>query len=511
MASLILHGNLDNSEAPLDRKLYCRPVMKAVPNSWMGAVEMIPEDTLIVDLIHRAIRRMFEGDQGEPASAPSVRIVNFSIGDRVRIFDRSLSPLARLLDFLSWKYNILFIVSAGNHPDEICLSCARQDFSGLNAQQIEREVVRAIDEGARHRRLLSPGESINSVTVGAMHEDSIQQFTLGARVNPYLAVDLPSPISAVGFGCRRAIKPEILLPGGRQLYTEKMGTTHTNATLAVSGSIGPPGLRAAAPSRNLGGLSATRYSCGTSNAAALATRSAARIYRILEELRANSQTELLDEVFTAVLLKTLLVHGASWDTSMATLYSLLEDRINEVSPRQYLSRYLGYGRLSTSRVLTSTDERVTILGAGELTDGEAHVFQMPLPVGLSGLRINKRLTVTLAWCTPTNASHSAYRRAALWIDPPLTELRLDRKQVDPWAVRRGTVQHEVLEGDSATVFEDGVSLELKVNCMADAGKLQERVKYGLAVTLEVAPETPVALYEEIRARLRPQITINPPV
>ena len=45
-----------------------------------------------------------EGD--EPAVAPSVRIINVSIGNRSQPFDREVSPLARLLDWLSWKYKL---------------------------------------------------------------------------------------------------------------------------------------------------------------------------------------------------------------------------------------------------------------------------------------------------------------------------------------------------------------------------------------------------------------------
>src|SRR6202008_4337933 len=86
---------------------------------------------LLVDLVHRAVRRMFEGDGGQNPSAPQVLVVNLSIGDRSRPFDREISTLARLIDWLSWKYRVLFVVSAGNNRDNITLNMAFQDWSAL--------------------------------------------------------------------------------------------------------------------------------------------------------------------------------------------------------------------------------------------------------------------------------------------------------------------------------------------------------------------------------------------
>ena len=49
---------------------------------------------------------------GIPASAPHVKIINFSIGDNIRMFSHSMSPMAKLLDWLSFQYDVLFVISA---------------------------------------------------------------------------------------------------------------------------------------------------------------------------------------------------------------------------------------------------------------------------------------------------------------------------------------------------------------------------------------------------------------
>jgi hypothetical protein len=81
--------------------------------------------------------------------------------------------------------------------------------------------------------------------------------------------------------------------------------------------------------------------------------------------------------------------------------------------------------------------------------------------------------------------------------------------VDGRAVRRGTVQHEVLEGERATVFVEGDVLVIKVNCREDAKPLESAVRYGIVATLEVAEDIEIPLYEEIRFRIQPRIRIEP--
>lgn len=102
MASLIVHGDLEAGEAPLTRPLYVRPILRPDPRDWQNPRhETVPEDTLVVDLIYRAVRRLFEGEGEEPPSAPNIAVINLSIGIRDRLFEGSQSPLARLLDWLA--------------------------------------------------------------------------------------------------------------------------------------------------------------------------------------------------------------------------------------------------------------------------------------------------------------------------------------------------------------------------------------------------------------------------
>lgn len=504
MASLICHGDLDEGGEPSRRPVYVRPIMQ--PHRGFGgqAYERIPENILPVDLVHRAVRRLYESEGEEPPAASSVRVVNLSVCDPSRPLDRGISSLARLLDWLSYNYNILFVVSAGNHPHDIELNVPRENLKNLTAKEREKVVIEAITADTRHRRLLSPAETINGLTLAATHMDASTPMPNLNLIDPFSRAGLPSTISAHGPGYRRAVKPDFLLPGGRQFLSEKLGNTHNKVILQTRSFTCPPGQCVATPGP-LGELDRTLYTRGTSNSAALASRWAMLLLEVIDQLRIQHGADLPPE-YDVVLLKALLVHGADW-ADAGTLYdSILRNAQNSRTFRDYVGRFLGYGSANIAKVMVCTDQRVTVLGVGELGDGEGHEFLFPLPPSLSAVTDRRRFTVTLAWLSPVDCRQQKYRNAHLWFDPK-NDLTSDRICADHNAVLRGTVQHEILEGARAVDFQDGDEIAIKVNCRADAGDILTPIKYGLAVTLEVAEGINIPIYQEVRDRLRIRVPI----
>ena len=125
------------------------------------------------------------------------------------------------------------------------------------------------------------------------------------------------------------------------------------------------------------------------------------------------------------------------------------------------------------------------------------------PSGLLGKRCRRRLIVTLAWFSPVNPADQRWRRARLWFAMPDNFLNVNRKNADWQAVKRGTLQHEIFEGDAPLDWDGDRDLEIEVSCRADAGTLEEEVPYALAATLEIAEGVFAAnLYDEVRQRLR---------
>ena len=466
----------------------------------------MPEVLLPSELVHRSVMRMFRGDGDGGPEAPSVRILNISVGDRGQPFDVYPSAWARLLDWLSWEYKILFIVSAGNHARDIVLDLPRSEMASLDPAGLKDLVFKAIASDSRHRRLLSPSEGINVLTVGATHFDRSEVKAMGHRIDP-LTPGLPSPYNALGHSFRRSVKPETFFPGGKQFYRELLGNTHENATLeTVRGSLSP-GQKVACPSPKAGNLSGTKHERGTSNATALATRTAAFLNEELIMLRSSPGGEDIRDEHIASLLKTMLVHGASWGEAFDHVSEALRNGEHATKFKATAARFLGFGVADPRRLFGCETHRATVIGFGSLKDGQGHEFTVPLPPSLSGVKARRRLTITLGWMSPINPQHNKYRRAALWFDAATDKLRADRREADWQAVRRGTIQHEVYDGEEASVFEEGDSLNIVINCRADAGPLKDSVPYALALTLEVAEAVAIDVYEEIRLRLRPPIAV----
>ncbi|MDR3298570.1 MAG: S8 family peptidase [Candidatus Accumulibacter sp.] len=515
MASLVVHGEMSDGQSdPLPRQVYVLPIMQPDPHSDpKNRIEHIPDEIFFEDRIARAVRRMFEGEGAVPAQAPGVCVINLSIGDPARPFIHTPSPWARLLDWLSWKYRVLFCVSAGNYSEAIDIDLPRPDYLALTEAEKIEHMLKCIQAQLSGRRILSPAESINAISVGATHADSSGNYDERHRTDLLPNTSLFSPAARLGHGFRRSVKPEILFPGGRQLYKTPMVGSSTLYKLDTS--LGAPGQKVAWDSRQPGELSQTVHTRGTSNATALATRSAARIYEVLDALRNERKEDIIPQGLMAVLIKALLVHGAKQDKSACkAITAALKTPENSHQFKEVTARYLGYGAVEIERVLACTEQRGTVLGCGEIHENEIHEYRLPLPPGLSSSREWRRMVVTLAWFSPVNPDHRNFREAKLelspaggWSDVPL---KLARKDADHNQVQRGTVQHEILEGfRQIAAYQDGDSILLHVACKKDAtARLENAIPYGLAVTLEVAENIQIPIYEQLRTRLQPKIPVG---
>ena len=507
LSSLIVHGDLNDNTPPLPTPVYVRPIMKPDPRDFRSPrQESIPETSIAADLIHRAVKRIVEGEGENGPVAPSVKVINLSVCDAYRHFSYTMSPLARLLDWLSAKHNILFIVSAGNHCSSINIELNDgETLFGLDNAARQQRIVRALYGDSRNRRILSPAESINSITVGSAHIDGVADFDGRDAFNPFETV-LPSPISPFGSGYRKSIKPDLVFSGGRQLYRQSVGNQTSSIDPVVT--YAAPGNVVAFPGTQAGALNHTVHCRGTSNAAALLSRSAAVCHDFLQEILQGNALDVNYENNFTPLLKAMLVHGCSWSDIGQAIGGIIQDgSFTREQIQKAVSKWLGYGLPDINRVLDCTEQRASIIGFGALGNDEAHVFDLPLPPSLELQGEWRRLSVTLAWISPIVATNQKYRQASLWFETDGNNLVRSRTDAQWQAVRRGTVQHEVFEGADAVAFPDDGVMRIKVNCTEDAGKIQNPVPYGLIVSLEVREGVNIPIYEEIRSRITPMVQI----
>lgn len=500
MASLIVHGDLTKPGEPLDRPVYVRPILQ--PHPLQLRTEVAVQGVLLTDLLHRAIRRILEGDGKQAPAVPSVRIVNLSIGVQSRALVRRMSPLGRLLDWLAVQYNLLFVVSAGNHPDLPIRIPAAAATSRAKAAQAALEAVHA---SSRLRGILPPGDAVNALTVSATHDDASGEVSLPDNVWDLTSPGAPAFYGAVGPGVGRSIKPDLYHSGGRAVYQEPVvphGAAEVALVRANTAATGP-GNQVAAPA-TAGRTNGTTYTHGTSNAAALVTREASRIFDVLEAGRDDSRdASFPDAQYHPVLAKALLVHTSTWGDAGQLLRTALN--LDGQTWRRALTPVLGYGSIRPERIATAATNRAVLIAGGSLGREQRHTYAIPLPVSLRAKAEWHRLTVTVASFVPSAGNLTRYRGAKVFFE------KLDdsdtggkRIEADGTAVRRGSVQHEIADGQKALVFSDGDSVQLHVQCMDDAQRLKagNLVRYGLVVSVETAVSTSTTIHDEVRDQLR---------
>lgn len=520
MASIIINGDLsNNNEQTIKHRIYVRPILKPESNS-LSQGEFLPDYVLPIDIVHRSVRRMFEEQDGVPPVAPTVKIINFSIGDSYRPFINNICTWARLIDWLSEKYNVMFIISAGNYPGDLMLDIPHNQFDTTSSSVLERTVIENIVNESIDRKILTPSESINSLTVGSSHFDhSTILSNQPQRKNIITNPNLLSPVSRIGFGYKKSIKPDILMPGGRKIFRKAPIQNQEGKTHLVIESIPvspyPPGVLVATPGRK-GSIDSVGYISGTSASAALASHCGQLIHEMLDELNESNVEKIPGEFFT-VMLKALLVHSARWNQEHPILHSILTNRpgvANNTVKKNILS-YIGYGCSDVTQVLNCTDYRVTLIGFGKVRKEKAQLFSFPLPQSLAQKAIHKRLSITLAWFTPINFKTFKYRKAQLYYDNLASNstsnhdsiVYLERPFYDFDTGQKGTIQHDILEGDKADIFVIGDHIKIKVNCREDASGLSafQDIRFAIAVTLEVKETDRIPIYEEIRQQVMPRV------
>jgi len=499
MASLILHGDIAKEEGPLSRKLYVQYLLAANQNS---AVETTPNSRLLLDVIYSAVVRL---KQAPKELGGDVFVINLSLGDVNRPFSGQMSAWGRLIDYLAWKYNLLFIISAGNIAEGLSLADVTKPVQLTKLTDEERHLlfVSAVQSKMAHRTIFSPAEAINALTVGASHSDGCMAAPSPYLIEPFSSEKFPSLISGLGLGYKQAVKPEVLNCGGRALYSY---------AVTADGLLLTPGKAGRYFGQEVAGVSSTSdvvRTIGTSNSAALATRAAVIIHDELKSQFSPQDFARLRGLLPS-LVKGLIVHSASWGSAGIFLESALEPREGRLwkNRRSNITRFLGYGKIDLSRVLECTERRVTMLGLGALETDDAQLFSFPLPKSLSGRKDVRKLVVTLAWLSPIKPAEQFYKDALLDFvtedsnGSPIGVYRVPANQPPADTSRRGTVIHEIYEGEDAVPIADDDILRIRVECRTQGDTVLPSIPYALIVTFEVSDSLRADVYTEIRDRIK---------
>lgn len=480
VCSLILNGDLSRQDTKLKNKIYVRPIL----NNYG-----IPEGELPVDITFRAVKEILDDKELKD----NIKIVNLSVGDYYRQFNKNISAWARLIDYFSYRYNLLFCISTGNYSDPIELDCTLSEWNSLSLDEKNKKILCNMRNTDVFRKILAPSEAINAITVGAIHDDWSNFSGDPNRLELVQSSVLPSTITRFGLGFRNSVKPEICVEAGRQLYEKPLLDSHKLENIRIKDiQTKAPGLCVAYDSNKIAFVAGTSFAC------ALATRAAAQFYEVLEEI-ATTPSQI------SVLLKAMLVHSCTWNNFEDFIGQTLERPTWQLKKR-LTSKMIGYGKANFQKMLNCSPQRVIAVALNSIKKDSVHEYRFPLPSSLTGPKHWLRLTMTLAWFSPINNESAKYRRAKLWLENESegifsSIISNSKKDIDADASTKGTVQHLVFESEKALAYVEGTDVVIKVNCLSEDGRDIGYINYGLVVSLEVKAENTIDIYEEVAERI----------
>ncbi|MEY9755630.1 S8 family serine peptidase [Bradyrhizobium yuanmingense] len=519
MASLVIYGDLNKDGDTVRRGIYLRPFLADTDNFPGFDNERTLPDRILVDDLVRATRRIKVGDEGGAAQAPEVVVINLSFGIPDLIFDETMSPLARCLDWLAWEYGVLFVVSAGNAVDPLKVQAYGDENALIAASVADRteRFLEALRDVRNVQKVLSPAEAMNALTVGALHDDEIKAaHTIGRSYDPLPEGVLPSIQSRIGLGYGRSAKPDVVAPGGRlrvllhptesPLAAKRDGRASRFGGLRVAGGMN-------------GQQAQLTWSGATSAAAAVTTHALHKVHDALEDGYGEAFLNLPD-AHRALLLKALLVHRTRRPVAELQLIEKVfgqgQQRHHSVQKAE-IARLFGFGSLDEDASTFCAFNRATAWATGEVRADRGLSFSLPLPIGLNGQAVTKAITATVCWFSPILPGRQGYRAVRLVVDEgdvgfseAIHSLgtKVSSNQLDSNGTRRGTVFHRRWDGQKAANFHVGSTLEVKVSRMPDvAADAPELVPFALAISIETDANIPI--YEQvlqgIDVALRPRV------
>lgn len=489
MASATIWGDRGAGELAANRPVLVRPILTPSDET-ADRSEELPAAELVPDLMWRVFRELFDGEGAEGPAGSQIAVINLSVGDPASPFDSILSSWARIIDWLSYEYGVLIIVSVGNHPRLRLTPSNSREIADLVGEDRRQAILDAQQREQNNRRPLAPAESVNALTVGALHDDASGADPRGYALDPTDGLPSLSPISATGSGYRRSIKPDLVANGGRVIFRDPP-TPEDSVSFTSLSSLGP-GIRVATPAQNK-----EVFIAGTSPAAALVTRQAARIHDLIEQITAG---RTITRRQRASAIKALLVHGTGFVHDLST---------QPLAPEAAL----GNGSIQRDFADGCATNEAVVLFVGSIGAAQEQELLFPLPDGLN-VREAKRIDATLAWLSPVNWRHRQYRRAAMsFVKPAGSIPKLQTPSgLSSDTTTRGaaTVQHQSWELNSTFGSGQGSNMVVRVKCFEQAGGLAgQEVDFAVALSLWVAPTVNVDIYNQVKTQVETRVAVRP--
>ncbi|WP_256724393.1 S8 family peptidase [Xanthomonas oryzae] len=302
------------------------------------------------------------------------KIFNLSLGNSNAPYDGThVRGLAYILDVLSRKHDILFVVATGN-------------FSGSEDPPVP--VASWRDEYPKYLLdeksiIIDPAPALNVLTVGSVARHNAtydsQRYPEIYQLSP-ASENQPSPFTRHGPSVKGALKPELVAHGGNLACPMHFQNQQWRAEMR--------GLGVLTMNHQFQGNTLFKETSGTSFAAPYITHLAGRLLNEYPSASAN-------------MLRAMLVnHASQSDVVEATFNKSMREnyKSNKSTYQREISRDVGgYGRVNESDLFRSSDHCVVLMCEESIEKDGCQFYELPLPSSyLRRARGLRELSVTLA-------------------------------------------------------------------------------------------------------------------
>lgn len=314
------------------------------------------------------------------------RIFNLSLGNSNAPYDGAhVRGLAYILDVLSRRYNILFVVSTGNF-------CGTENPpTPINSWRDEYPEYLVAEQSS----IIDPAPAMTVLTVGSISRHNAtydsQRFPEIQQLSP-AGENQPSPFTRHGPSVKGALKPELVAAGGNLASPMRQPNVQWRQDMR--------GLGVLTLNHQVVGSTLFKEVSGTSLAAPYITHLAGRLLNEYPTASAN-------------LLRAMLVNQAYLPEEVSSTFSAefkkayKEDK--DTYNREVARDVAGYGVVNESDLFRSSDNAVVLMSEESIENNACQFFELPLPADyLRSTRGTRELSVTLAYSPAVRTTRIEY-------------------------------------------------------------------------------------------------------
>ncbi|HZG84864.1 S8 family peptidase [Paenibacillus sp.] len=387
VAGIVVYGDIPkciSNNAWVPRVRICSA--KVMKNDPVWNTPVFPENRRPEMLMEEAIR-YYHRERG-------CRIFNLSVGNTDQIYnDGRQFTWAETLDNLARELDIVIVVSAGNviNPE-------------LPTGNTRDEIAAKVRDNlfSSTHKLIDPGTASICLVVGAVaRRNDVRTMGQLPRIS-VTPIQSPSAFTRAGFGVNRAVKPDLVAPGGSFVLQQAANDVRW---IKNDPNIAEPSLRhSIEDGRWFAGFFGTSFS-------------APHITHLCALIE-NTLKEQLDRAPSSNLIRAMVVNSAK---TPGDVENWIREAVDENDTRQqprkseYVLRLIGYGRPS-EEILWSRKNSVTLFAEERLPLNSFHIYTIRIPPEFLRGRFNKSISISLAYDPPVRLSRKDYTANKLWFE-----------------------------------------------------------------------------------------------